>query len=133
MASADRGSEVQNEVNAMTIAQTILLGILASNGLFVFIQYLITRHDEKKKEAKETEQKKQNEEQIAPLKDALLALCSERLESLLRKWLHADPQDRTASRWASIKYLYKAYKALEGNGDIEALFDIAKELKPTKE
>ena len=102
----------------MTLAQTILLGILASNALFTFIQFLITRHDGKKK---------------TPEKEALLALCSERLESLLRKWIHADPQDRTASRWASIKYLYSAYKALEGNGDIEALFDIAKELKPTKE
>lgn len=102
----------------MTIAQTILLSILASNGLFVFIQFLITRHDNKKK---------------TPEKVALLALCSERLESLLRKWIHANPEDRTASRWASIKYLYTAYGALGGNGDIEALFDIAKELKATKE
>lgn len=117
----------------MNLAQTILLGILASNGLFVFVQYLITRHDEKKKEAKEAEQKKANEEQIAPLKDALLALCSERLESLLRKWIHADAEDRTASRWATINYLYRAYKALNGNGDIEALYNVATDLKPTTE
>ena len=102
----------------MTLAQTILLGILASNALFTFIQFLITRHDNKKK---------------TPEKVALLALCSERLESLLRKWIHANPEDRTASRWASIKYLYKAYKALEGNGDIEALYEVANELKPTSE
>lgn len=102
----------------MTIAQTILLGILASNGLFVFIQFLITRHDNKKK---------------TPEKVALLALCSERLESLLRKWIHADAEDRTASRWATIAYLYNAYHALKGNGDIEALYNVAKDLKPTTE
>ncbi len=100
----------------MTVTQTILLGILASNGLFLFLQFLITRHDSRKK---------------TPEKEALLALCSERLESLLRKWIHADV--RTASRWASIKYLYKAYKALDGNGDIEALYEVAKDLKATSE
>ena len=102
----------------MTVAQTILLGILASNALFTFIQFLITRHDNNK---------------ATPEKEALLALCSERLESLLRKWIHSDPQDRTASRWATINYLYKAYKALKGNGDIEALYEVAVELKPTTE
>ena len=102
----------------MTLVQTILLGVLASNALFTFIQFLITRHDARKK---------------TPEKEALLALCSERLESLLRKWIHADAQDRTAARWATIKYLYSAYKALEGNGDIEALYNVATELKPTKE
>lgn len=106
----------------MTLAQTILLGILASNALFTFIQFLITRHDNKKKE-----------EQDSPIKDALLALCSERLESLLRKWIHTDAEDRTASRWATIAYLYNAYHALKGNGDIEALYNVAKDLKPTTE
>lgn len=109
-------------MNIMTIAQTILLGILASNALFTFIQFLITRHDNKKRE-----------EQSSPMKQALLALCSERLESLLRKWIHTDAEDRTASRWATIAYLYNAYHALKGNGDIEALYNVAKDLKPTTE
>ena len=102
----------------MTIAQTVLLGILASNGLFVFIQFLITRHDDKKKE-----------EQTSPMKQALLALCSERLESLLHKWLKGDV-DQTVARWAAIERLYKAYIALDGNGEIEALYNIAKEIRP---
>lgn len=102
----------------MDIAQTVLLGILASNALFTFIQFLITRHDENKN---------------SPTKQALLALCSERLESLLRKWIHADAEERTASRWATITYLYNAYHALKGNGDIEALYNVAKDLKPTTE
>ena len=104
----------------MTLAQTITLGILASNGLFVFIQYLITRHDDKKKEEKES-----------PIRIALLALCSERLESLLHKWLKGD-LDMTVARWAAIEKLYKAYVALGGNGEIKALYDIAKDVKPTE-
>lgn len=104
----------------MTIAQTILLGILASNALFTFIQFLITRHDNKKQEM-----------QSSPIKVALLALCSERLESLLHKWLKGD-LDMTVARWAAIEKLYKAYIALGGNGEIRALYDIAKEIKPTE-
>lgn len=102
----------------MTIAQTVLLGILASNALFTFIQFLITRHDNRKKE-----------EQSSPIKIALLALCSERLESLLHKWLKGD-LDMTVARWAAIEKLYKAYIALGGNGEIRALYEIAKEVKP---
>lgn len=102
----------------MTLVQTILLGVLASNALFTFIQFLITRHDDKKKE-----------ERDSPIKIALLALCSERLESLLHKWLKGD-LDMTVARWAAIDKLYKAYIALGGNGEIKALYDIAKEVKP---
>lgn len=97
----------------------LVLAIVGSNAaLFGFIQYLIDRHDRNK---------------VTPEREALLALCSERLESLLRKWIHADAEDRTASRWATINYLYKAYKALKGNGDIEALYGVAVDLKPTSE
>ena len=117
----------------MTITQTVISGMLASGALFAFLQFLITRHDNKKKEKKEEEQQKELEERLAPLRKALLALCSERLESLLRKWIHADAEDRAASRWATIAYLYNAYHALNGNGDIEALYNVAKDLKPTTE
>ena len=103
----------------MTMAQTILLGILASNGLFVFVQYLITRHDDKKKE-----------EQSSPTKQALLALCSERVETLLRKWISGDYH--TVARWATIEHLFNAYEALGGNGEIHVLYELAKEIKPTE-
>lgn len=99
----------------MTVVQTILLGVLASNALFTFIQFLITRHDQNGN---------------SPVKQALLALCSERLYSLLRKWTTDDIH--TVARWATIKSLYDAYKALGGNGEISALYDIAKEIKPTE-
>lgn len=100
----------------MTFAQAIIVGAITSTALSQLIIFFVQRHDSKK---------------MTPEKEALLALCSERLESLLRKWIHADAVDRTASRWATINYLYKAYKALNGNGDIEALYDVAADLKAT--
>lgn len=103
----------------MNIMQTVLLGILASNALFTFIQFLITRHD-----------KKVNDQKTSPLKQALLALCAERLYSLLRKWINGD--NTTVARWATINELFKAYEQLGGNGEIRALYDIAKDIKPTE-
>ena len=100
----------------MDAVQTILLGVLCSNALFTFIQFLITRHDEKKE---------------TPTKKALLALCSERLESMLRKWVTTDYH--TIARWATIKALFDAYTALGGNGEIKALYAIAEEIKPSAE
>lgn len=95
----------------------IILAIVGSNvAIFGFIQYLIDRHDRNK---------------VTPEKQALLALCSERLESLLNKWIHYDDKDRTVARWTAIRNLYVAYKALKGNGDIEVLYNVAVELKPT--
>lgn len=102
----------------MTFAQAIIVGAITSTALSQLIIFFVQRHDSKK---------------MTPEKEALLALCSERLESLLRKWIHADAENRTASRWATINYLYRAYKALNGNGDIEALYNVAADLKPTTE
>ena len=95
----------------------LILAIVTSNvAILGFIQFLIERHDRKKK---------------TPEKQALLALCSERLESLLNKWIHYDEKDRTVAKWTAIKNLFEAYKALDGNGDIEVLYGVAVELKPT--
>ena len=68
----------------------------------------------------------------SPERKALLALCSERLESMLHKWLRADTEDRSVARWAAIKRLYEAYRALGGNGEIEELYNLACEIKPVK-
>lgn len=68
----------------------------------------------------------------SPERKALLALCSERLESMLHKWLKADAEDRSVARWAAIKRLYEAYRALNGNGEIEELYSLACEIKPMK-
>lgn len=103
----------------MNIVTTILLGVLASNALFTFIQFLITRHD-----------KKLAEEKSSPMKQALMALCAERLYSLLRKWIAGD--GNTVARWATIESLFTAYESLGGNGEIHALYGIAKDVKPTE-
>lgn len=68
----------------------------------------------------------------SPERKALLALCSERLESMLYKWMRADAEDRSVAKWASIKRLYEAYRALNGNGEIEELYNLACEIKPMK-
>ena len=103
---------MQNEF----IMKLVLAIVTGNAAIFGFIQYLIDRHDRRR---------------VTPEKQALLALCSERCESLLNKWIHYDDKERTVARWAAIKNLYNAYKALGGNGDIEVLYTIAVELKPT--
>lgn len=93
-----------------------LIGIvIGSNALFEFIKWIVANKGNK-----------------SPERQALLALCSERCETLLHKWIKADAEDRSAAKWAAIKRLYKAYKALGGNGEIEELFIIASEIKPTE-
>lgn len=94
------------------IVQLITI-VLGSNALFEFVKWLIANKGKK-----------------SPERQALLALCSERLESLLHKWIRADAEDRNVAKWAAIKNLYKAYKALGGNGEIEELYSIASEIKP---
>lgn len=93
-----------------------LIGIVVgSNALFEFIKWLI-----------------KNTGKQSPERKALLALCSERVESMLYKWIRADEEDRTVAKWATIKRLYEAYRALNGNGEIEELYNLACEIKPVK-
>lgn len=68
----------------------------------------------------------------SPERKALLALCSERVETLLHKWIRADMEDRSVAKWAAIKRLYEAYRALGGNGEIEELYKIACDIKPVE-
>lgn len=93
-----------------------LIGIVVgSNALFEFIKWLI-----------------KNTGKQSPERKALLALCSERVESMLYKWIRADEEGRTVAKWATIKRLYEAYRALNGNGEIEELYNLACEIKPVK-
>ena len=93
-----------------------LIGIVVgSNALFEFIKWLLN-----------------NSGKQSPERKALLALCSERCETLLYKWMRADTEDRTIAKWAAIKRLYEAYRALGGNGEIEELYSLACEIKPMK-
>lgn len=99
----------------VTIAQTILLGILASNGLFTFIQFIISRHDAKKE---------------TPEKVMLKALGADRLGILLRDWMHSDI--RLASDWKIIEDLYDGYIKLGGNSEIKKLYQEAKDIPTTE-
>lgn len=93
-----------------------LIGIVVgSNALFEFIKWLIA-----------------NSGKQSPERKALLALCSDRCETLLYKWIRADEEYRTVARWATIKRLYEAYRALGGNGEMEELYNLACEIKPMK-
>ena len=93
-----------------------LIGIVVgSNALFEFLKWIL-----------------QNKGKQSPERKALLALCSERCETLLYKWMRADQEDRTIAKWAAIKRLYEAYRALNGNGEIEELYNLACEIKPVK-
>lgn len=89
--------------------------VLGSNALFEFIKWLVD-----------------NSGKNSPERQALLALCSERCEELLHKWIRADAEDRSVAKWAAIKRLYEAYRALGGNGEIEELYRLACEIKPMK-
>lgn len=94
---------------------TITLGILASNALFTFIQFLISRHDQKKDNA---------------VKRALKNILARDLLIDMREWLHAD--DRTAEDWEMIDNEYHSYKELGGNGKIRKLYEECNELHITE-
>ena len=99
----------------MTIAQSIILGMLASNGLFAFITFLISRHDQKKE---------------TPERIMLKALGADRLGVLLRDWMHSDI--RLASDWKTIEDLYNGYIALGGNSAIKKLYEEAQDIPTTE-
>lgn len=99
----------------MNYAMEIMIAVLGANALFSFIQFLITRHDEKKE---------------SPERIMLRALGEDRLGILLRDWLHSDV--RLADDWRIIENLYEGYKALKGNGEIKKLYEEAEELKTTE-
>lgn len=99
----------------MNYAIEIMIAVFGANALFSFIQFLITRHDEKEE---------------SPERIMLRALGEDRLGVLLRDWLHSD--ERLADDWRIIENLYDGYTALKGNGEIKKLYEEARELKTTE-
>lgn len=94
----------------------LAIAIIGGNAAILgFIQFLITRHDQKK---------------VTPERLMLRALGSDKLEEKLKKWKHADV--RTADEWENIESLYEGYKALGGNGKIRKLFEECKEIDTTE-
>lgn len=101
-----------------------VLGVLGTGNILLFVQFLITRHDNKVEELKKEEDKN------SPIHLAVRALCEDRLGVLLKEWLHADV--RTATEWKTITALYKGYKALDGNDGIDKLYQDASEIATTE-
>ena len=98
---------------------SIITAVLVSNGLFAFIQFMITRHDQKKKNP-----------DIENIQGALMSILAERLTKELTKWKHADI--RTANQWNIICTQYKYYKIFGGNSGVEKLFEECEEIPTTE-
>lgn len=93
----------------------IILAVFTSEVVINFVKWLIERHDKKKD---------------TPERIMLRALGSDRLEVLLKDWLHSDI--RTAAEWEIIENLYQGYIGLGGNGRIHKLYDEAKQVPTTE-
>lgn len=99
-----------------TMLAEVFIAAFGGGALLHFVEFLITRSDQK---AKETPEQKM-----------LRALGADRLGVLLRDWLHADV--RLANDWEIIDNLFEGYEALGGNGEIHKLYDEAKEIPTTE-
>ena len=97
----------------------IVVAVLASNALLGFIQFLITRHDARKKNP-----------DIENIKGALMSILAERLSKELTKWKHAD--ERTANQWNIICAQYKYYRLFGGNSGVEKLFEECEQIPTTE-
>ena len=96
----------------------IIVAVLGAEGLFRFIEYLITRHDQKKKKRFTPEQK------------AIRNILARDLYIDLREWLHSDV--RTAEEWEIIHNNFASYEELGGNGKIHKLYEECKEIPTTE-
>lgn len=101
-----------------SLLTAILVTALSSNALFVFLQFMITRHDQKKKNP-----------DIANIQGALMSILAERLTKELTKWKHADR--RTANEWNIICTQYKYYRLFGGNSGVEKLFEECQDIPTT--
>lgn len=98
----------------------IIMTIVGSSALFSFVQYLITRHDNKKNNAYVTTQA------LAPIKHSLMALLQFRLEAIMTQRLKEG--SITANTLKNVNNLYEAYTSLGGNDYIHTLYEQVKEL-----
>lgn len=102
----------------MRLMMPLFVGALGG-GLFAFIQFLITRHDEKKNKA------------ISPRAfNQLIALsvaeAQDRLVYLGELYLHRG--SITVREWVIYKQMYDPYRELGGNHYAEAIFEKVKKL-----
>lgn len=98
----------------------IIATIIGSSALFSFIQYLITRHDNKKNDKFVTCS------DLSPIKQALLAMLQFRLESLMTSRLKEGYI--LSNTLKNVNNLMSAYEGLGGDDYIHTLYEQIKEL-----
>lgn len=101
----------------------ILVAIVGSSALFTFLQYLITRRDNKKENiyAKVSD--------IVPIKSACMAILQDRLEHQMTS--HLRNGEITVTQLKALTTLLNAYELCDGDDFIHDLYEQVKEL-PTR-
>lgn len=85
---------------------TVIVTVIASAGFWDFMKYIISRRKGKKQTVED---------------EALLALLHDRLYDLLCKFSQQEYVD--ADDYNNLVHLYNAYRALNGNGLIQRMFE----------
>lgn len=116
--------------------ETIIVAIITavtSSSAIGFIQFLITRHDEKKRQPdKQIEElQKQINEELKLIKDVLLGQGHNDLKNACEGYI--DRGEISIEDFNDLKeYLYDPYRAIGGNGTGEEYFNLVKELPRKK-
>ena len=117
-----------------TIIIPIILGVIASGGLWTFIQYLISRNDDKKKAmddlinaiAQLQASVDENNNDMKLQNEALMSIAQDRIVWLARQYIKQGwIYDEDLS---SMRRMADAYKALDGNGLVKTEMDLVDKL-----
>ena len=95
----------------------IVVAVIGSNAIFAFIQFLITRHDNKKTVLSKHEQA-QN--------DMIIGLGHDKLLYLTDKFVQRGGV--TLKERRNLDYIYKPYRAAGGNGDCQIGYEACEKL-----
>ena len=95
----------------------VIVAVIGSNALFAFIQFLITRHDQKKNTLSKHEQA-QN--------DMIIGLGHDKLLYLTDKFVQRGGV--TLKERRNLDYIYKPYRAAGGNGDCQIGYEACEKL-----
>lgn len=113
----------------MNTISAIVIAVLSSGGLFTFVQYLFTRHDEREEYVTKDELK----DTISPinatlelLTEAALASMQDRLEFVMSGYLARG--EISVNQFKALTHMVEAYKGLGGNSFVAEMYDKCKEL-----
>ena len=95
----------------------VIATVIGSNALFAFIQFLITRHDQKKN-VLSTHEQAQN--------DMIIGLGHDKLLYLTDKFVQRGGV--TLQERRNLDYIYKPYRAAGGNGDCQIGYEACEKL-----